>query len=128
KDSTILFITRGAPLKRLGATWSDLERLGTTWSDLERTKARKPSGSRPTAFVPRYQRRLLIQRFCTRDDLEELRRDRRLARLVVLECQGADHFGSVLGRRIHRRHTSTELRRHGFIEGAQDRNLDVHRH
>src|SRR5450631_2075505 len=80
-------------------------------------------GRRPIVDTP-----LLAECLRAADDLHQLRGDRRLARSVVNERVFADHFGRLLGGGFHGRHARTELGGLRFVQRAQDRHLDVHRH
>ena len=53
---------------------------------------------------------LSLESFCAGNDLEELLRDRGLARPVVLKRELVDHLAGVAGGAVHRGHPGAELR------------------
>src|SRR5665213_3269475 len=68
-----------------------------------------------------------LKRFGAGDDLDQFLGDHRLARAVVRDGLLADHFASVAGGVVHRRHARALLGRRVFQDGAEHLHRDVTR-
>src|SRR4051812_11113713 len=109
-----------SPLRAFSAFWMK----GSSPSNWTSTTAPSTCVTCPTLFFAMWECSSFSDRFGAGDDLDQLPRDVRLARAVIVQGQPVDHLTGVTGGVVHRRHARTLLAGGAFDQRAEQ--LDRH--